>query len=146
MITFLIKDYSSPNSLWNTLHSYLIYQRLFFHLFLNFLEYLNAQLQSVNVSCQISDQLRESCDKESAKDWLGISIVFIGILLIGIGNAAIISLGTPYLDDNTGKKSSPMALSLGFAARVAGPAIGYIIGYICLKEFVNPGEEPEGIY
>ena len=39
-----------------------------------------------------------------------------------------------------------MALSLGFAARVAGPAIGYMIGYICLKEFVNPGEEPEGLY
>ena len=72
--------------------------------------------------------------------------MFIGILLIGIGNAAVISLGTPYLDDNTGKKSSPMALSLGFAARVAGPAIGYMIGYICLKEFVNPGEEPEGLY
>lgn len=106
--------------------------------------FISAQLQSVNVSCQITDRLEESCGEESAKDWIGISIVFIGILLIGIGNAAIISLGTPYLDDNTGKKSSPMALSLGFSARVAGPAIGYIIGYLCLREFVNPGEEPEG--
>ena len=109
-----------------------------------FLEFLNAQYQSVNVSCQILDRMPESCDEESSKDWLGISIVFVGILLIGIGNSAIISLGTPYLDDNTGKKSSPMALSLGFSARVAGPAIGYIIGYICLKQFVNPGKEPEG--
>ena len=96
------------------------------------------------MSCRISDGIQESCGEESAKDWLGISIVFIGILLIGIGNAAIISLGTPYLDDNTGKKSSPMALSLGFSARVAGPAIGYILGYVCLKQFVNPGEVPEG--
>lgn len=65
--------------------------------------------------------------------------------MIGIGNAAIISLGTPYIDDNTGKGSSPMALSLGFSARVAGPAIGYIIGFFCLKEFVSPGNQPEGI-
>ena len=115
------------------------------HVFIFIVGFISAQLQSVNVSCQITGRLDESCGEESAKDWIGISIVFAGILLIGIGNAAIISLGTPYLDDNTGKKSSPMALSLGFSARVAGPAIGYILGYICLREFVKPGEEPEGI-
>jgi hypothetical protein len=64
--------------------------------------------------------------------------------LIGFGNAAILSLGTPYIDDNIGKKSSPMALSLGFSARVAGPAIGYVIGFFCLKDFVSPGNKPEG--
>ena len=115
------------------------------HVFIFIVGFISAQLQSVNVSCQITGRLDESCGEESAKDWIGISIVFAGILLIGIGNAAIISLGTPYLDDNTGKKSSPMALSLGFSARVAGPAIGYILGYLCLREFVNPGEEPKGI-
>ena len=95
-------------------------------------------------SCKITDNIKDDCNEESVKDWLAISIVFIGILLMGIGNAAIISLGTPYLDDNTGKRNSPMALSLGFSARVAGPAIGYVIGYFCLKSYVSPGNKPEG--
>ena len=80
----------------------------------------------------------------ATKDWLGISTVFVGIIMIGIGNAFIVSLGTPYLDDNTSKKRSPMAISFGFSARVAGPGIGYTIGYFCLKDFVNPGKQPEG--
>ena len=73
-----------------------------------------------------------------------MAIVFFGILLIGIGNSCIISLGYPYLDDNTKKSSSPMSLSLGWAARIAGPAIGYVIGYFSLKVFVNPGKAPAG--
>ena len=102
-------------------------------------------MRSAN-SCEIVDQLEEHCKDESVKDWLGISIVFVGILLTGIGIAAILSLGTPYIDDNTSKRNSPMALSLGFSARVAGPAIGYVIGYFCLKDFVSPGNEPEGTF
>ena len=70
--------------------------------------------------------------------------MFFGILLIGIGNACIISLGTPYLDDNTSKNKSPMALSFGFAARNAGPAIGYVLGYFCLRDFVDPSSMPAG--
>ena len=112
-----------------------------------FLSIIGSEIDTINqnaASCRITDHVKADCDKESPKDWLGISIVFIGILLMGIGNAAIISLGTPYLDDNTGKRNSPMALSLGFSARVAGPAIGYAIGYFCLKSYVNPGNKPEG--
>ena len=54
--------------------------------------------------------------------------------------------GTPYLDDNTSKNKSPMALSFGFAARNGGPAIGYVLGYFCLKDFVHPGNEPKGMF
>ena len=94
--------------------------------------------------CHISNKLDDECDGQSAKDWLSIVVVFVGIFLIGVGNACIISLGMPYLDDNIKKSNSPYSLSLGWCARMSGPAIGYIIGYFSLKVFVNPGEVPEG--
>ena len=97
-------------------------------------------------TCSVAEEPKIDCTDGSPKDWLGIIIVFAGIVLIGIGNACILSLGIPYIDDNSQKNGSPLSLSLGFAARISGPAIGYVIGYFSLKVFVNPGEVPEGTY
>ena len=97
-------------------------------------------------TCSVAEGAKNDCIDGSSKDWLGIIIVFIGIVLIGIGNACILSLGIPYIDDNSQKNGSPLSLSLGFAARISGPAIGYGIGYFSLKVFVNPSEVPEGTY
>lgn len=50
-----------------------------------------------------------------------------------------------YLDDNSGKENSPLMLSLTFVFRLIGPTFGYLLGAKCLKTYVFPGMEPEGV-
>ena len=88
----------------------------------------------------------ENCNQDEAqKEWFNIAIVFIGILLIGVGNACTISFGIPYMDDNTSKKNTPFAMSLAWCGRLVGPLLGNLIGYFTLKVYVHPGHAPEGI-
>ena len=73
-----------------------------------------------------------------------MGIVFIGIFIVGIGSTGLYSFGVPFLDDNSGKEDSPMALGYAMTGRIIGPTIGYALGAVMLSVFVYPNERPPG--
>ena len=99
-------------------------------------------MRSTNSSkgvCAVSNTSDDDCDGQIQKDWLSVAIIFIGIFTVGIGSTGIFSFGIPYLDDNSEKNNSPIALSFAMCSRVFGPALGYVLGSFTLRVFVNPG-------
>ena len=79
------------------------------------------------------------CDGKAPKDWISVVIIFIGIFTVGVGSTGIFSFGIPYIDDNTQRKESPLALSSIMAGRIIGPTCGYVLGSFTLRVYVNPG-------
>ena len=88
--------------------------------------------------------LEGACDGEGGRkvDWLGLIIVFIGIVLTGIGNCVFWSFGVAYLDDNTSHENSPIMLSITYTFRLLGPTLGFFLGSFCLRTYVNPSIDP----
>ena len=84
------------------------------------------------------------CDGKAPKDWISVIIIFIGIFTVGVGSTGIFSFGIPYIDDNTQRKESPLALSSIMAGRIVGPTCGYLLGSFTLRVYVNPGSNYGG--
>nr|XP_046917445.1 solute carrier organic anion transporter family member 74D-like [Dermatophagoides farinae] len=74
--------------------------------------------------------------------WLAVVILFFGSFFRGIGFTCFFVIGFPYLDDNVGKKNSPMYMSIIQAIRLIGPASGYLLSSFCLRFFENPFVDP----
>lgn len=56
---------------------------------------------------------------------------------IGIGQTAISTLGIPYIDDNVKSKQSPLYMAITIGVRVLGPALGYYLGSLCIRHYVD---------
>ena len=85
-----------------------------------------------------------ACDESGQRkvDYLGLVIVFVGIVMTGIGNCVFWSFGVAYLDDNSSHANSPIMLSFLYTFRLLGPTLGYFLGSYCLTTYVNPGIDP----
>ena len=77
-------------------------------------------------------------DKSSHTKWLAVVILFIVSFFKGIGFTCYFVIGFPYLDDNVGKKNSPIYMSIIQATRLIGPACGYLLSSFCLRFYENP--------
>ena len=88
-------------------------------------------------------EVKESCDEDGHRNvnWSGIVLMFIGVLLTGVGNCCFYSFGVAYLDDNTSHENSPIMLSITYTLRLVGPTLGYALGTFCLKMYVIPGQK-----
>ncbi|XP_054268573.1 solute carrier organic anion transporter family member 74D-like [Macrosteles quadrilineatus] len=69
-------------------------------------------------------------------------LVFFSQFVLGIGTTLYYALGQTYLDDNTKKSKTPLLLSLTMSLRTIGPAIGFIVGYGCLRLYIAPTLTP----
>ncbi|KAL0126170.1 hypothetical protein PUN28_004945 [Cardiocondyla obscurior] len=112
-------------------------------------EYLDHTLLNVTTAssdlaiCPRTDE-PELCDADAKQSisYLPRLLVFISQFILGIGTTLYYGLGQTYLDDNTKKKNSPMLLSITFALRTVGPAIGFLLGYGCLSLYIDPKLHP----
>ena len=77
-------------------------------------------------------------DKRGHTKWLAVIILFFGCFFKGIGFTCYFVIGFPYLDDNVGKKNSPIYMSIIQAIRLIGPACGYLLASFCLRFYENP--------
>ncbi|CAB4060811.1 unnamed protein product [Lepeophtheirus salmonis] len=75
--------------------------------------------------------------------WLGVCLIFFGIFLHGIGASFYNSFGIPYIDDNSAKTKSPLALSFVFAAKMGGPFFGSVFASLFLKVNEYPEKSNE---
>lgn len=64
--------------------------------------------------------------------------LFICLLVVGVGQTGIATLGIPYVDDNVGSKQSPLYMAITIGIRVIGPALGFLLGALCTRVYVDP--------
>lgn len=68
--------------------------------------------------------------------------LFICLLVVGVGQTGIATLGIPYVDDNVGSRQSPLYMAITIGIRVIGPALGFMLGALCTRVYVNPLVDP----
>ncbi|KAJ0182762.1 hypothetical protein K1T71_002131 [Dendrolimus kikuchii] len=68
--------------------------------------------------------------------------LFICLLIVGVGQTGIATLGIPYVDDNVGSRQSPLYMAITIGIRVIGPALGFLLGALCTRVYVYPLTDP----
>ncbi|GJQ65789.1 hypothetical protein Trydic_g11957 [Trypoxylus dichotomus] len=111
------------------------------------LEMLNNVTRSISDSNQLCSATfrKGNCESpESAADFsvIPLILVFLSQFILGIGNTLYFSLGQTYLDDNTKKTEIPILLGWILALRTFGPAVGFVLAYICLSIYIDPQKTP----
>lgn len=76
-------------------------------------------------------------DSDSELKSVVLVILAVSLLGIGIGQTAIATLGIPYIDDNVKSKQSPLYMAITIGVRILGPALGYYLGSICIRQYVD---------
>ncbi|XP_045523881.1 solute carrier organic anion transporter family member 74D isoform X2 [Pieris brassicae] len=68
--------------------------------------------------------------------------LFMCLLVVGVGQTGIATLGIPYVDDNVGSRQSPLYMAITIGIRVIGPALGFLLGALCTRVYVDPLQDP----
>uniref|UniRef100_A0A0N4U147 Solute carrier organic anion transporter family member n=1 Tax=Dracunculus medinensis TaxID=318479 RepID=A0A0N4U147_DRAME len=73
-------------------------------------------------------------------------MIFVGLLILGIGRTMPFSLGLPLVDDNVRGRNLPVYLAGMFFIRILGPVLGLMIGSVTNKYYYSfsapPGISP----
>ncbi|XP_059058381.1 solute carrier organic anion transporter family member 74D-like [Achroia grisella] len=84
----------------------------------------------------------KSTETRSSITAVVIPWLFICLLVVGVGQTGIATLGIPYVDDNVGSRQSPLYMAITIGIRVIGPALGFLLGAVCTSVYVNPLYDP----
>ena len=100
-----------------------------------------ASLEFCSNTTSSAQEKDEFCQNYRVRDPGGMTMIFFGFFVSGIGSSFFHSFGIPYIDDNTSKNQSPIILGLIYGSRTLGPGLGSILGGFCLRQYVYPGLE-----
>lgn len=85
-------------------------------------------------------RITESCDELFSL--IPLVLLFLSQFVLGIGQTLYLSLGQPYIDDNSRRTNTAMMLAYAMSLRMCGPVAGYALGYITLKMYIDPTKTP----
>ncbi|CAK1544425.1 unnamed protein product [Leptosia nina] len=97
-----------------------------------------------------NDNSSSACDAAHMKSTAARSSItavvipwlFVCLLVVGVGQTGIATLGIPYVDDNVGSRQSPLYMAITIGIRVIGPALGFLLGALCTRVYVDPLKDP----
>ncbi|XP_067010749.2 solute carrier organic anion transporter family member 74D [Anabrus simplex] len=104
----------------------------------------NSQTVISEELCLVRDEA-DICDADALAGEYSIFplfLIFLSQFVLGIGTTLYYALGQTYLDDNTKKTSTPLMLSCVMALRTVGPAFGFMLGFACLRIYIEPSLTP----
>uniref|UniRef100_A0A2M4BDH4 Solute carrier organic anion transporter family member n=1 Tax=Anopheles marajoara TaxID=58244 RepID=A0A2M4BDH4_9DIPT len=96
-------------------------------------------VKSSNRLCMAESTEKECLDTISI---VPLVLIFMSQFVLGIGNTLYYSLGQTYLDDNTKKTNTPLMLAYASSLRTFGPVVGFALGYLALKIYIDPTKTP----
>lgn len=97
---------------------------------------LNASLAAAG------NATNDSCDSPDSLSQVVMSILFLSLLGVGIGQTAAYNLGIPYIDDNIASRESPIYFAVTSGVRILGPTLGFVLGSFCTRLYVDPFQDP----
>ncbi|XP_045511689.1 solute carrier organic anion transporter family member 74D isoform X1 [Colias croceus] len=95
-----------------------------------------------NASNACDDAHMKSTAARSSITAVVIPWLFVCLLVVGVGQTGIATLGIPYVDDNVGSRQSPLYMAITIGIRVIGPALGFLLGALCTRVYVDPLKDP----
>ncbi|XP_049873359.1 solute carrier organic anion transporter family member 74D-like isoform X2 [Pectinophora gossypiella] len=84
----------------------------------------------------------QSTEARSSMTAIILPWLFFCLLVVGVGQTGIATLGIPYVDDNVGSRQSPLYMAITIGIRVIGPALGFLLGALCTRVYVDPLFDP----
>lgn len=66
-----------------------------------------------------------------------LSVFFVSLLGVGMGQTAVYTLGIPYIDDNVANRESPLYFAVTIGVRILGPMMGFVLGSVCTAMYVD---------
>ena len=86
-------------------------------------------------ACRDKDDFSPDCDEESDHVYY---LFIIAKVVIGIGGAPLFPIGTSFIDDIFHHKYVSICLGVFYTVAVIGPTLGFGIGGVLLKIYVDP--------
>ncbi|EEB20468.1 conserved hypothetical protein [Pediculus humanus corporis] len=108
----------------------------------NYTGYFTLKQEASNVFDCEEDFLQEQ-RAQSKITQIVLSIFFISLLGVGMGQTAVYTLGIPYIDDNVATRESPLYFAITIGVRILGPAMGFILGSVCTRLYADLSVDPQ---
>jgi MFS family permease len=97
------------------------------------------------ISNLTANDLSKNCEAHGEDALEGLMLIFFAFFIAGFGISVVQPLGLSYYDDNVDPTQAPLFHGILSTARVIGPFLGYILGSLCLRLYVNPMRPPAGV-